>query len=229
MNGTKVFITHGGIAKLYLLMARTDLSKPPIESLACFLVPGDAKGLKTGRIENKLGHKLCRTAEIILEDVEIPEENILGGEGMGISVIMDFIASTGVGVGALAVGVARRAFDLANEYAHTRIQGGSYIFGHQAIGFKLVDMKIKIHTARLLVWLAAWTNSTKGNDNELAAMAKIYPSEIAFEVAHDAMQIFGGYGYMKDYPIEKLFRDARLFQIYDGTNQVLREMCKLFL
>jgi acyl-CoA dehydrogenase len=222
LNGTKCFITNAGLAKLYLVVTRTDPQAGALTGLSVFMVPADTKGLKIGRIEDKMGHRLSQQAEVILEDCFVPEENLIGSEGDGFKILMDFLASSGIGVGALSVGLARSAFDASNKYAHERMQGGCYIFAHQAVGFMLVDMKMKIEAARNLVWKACWYNDTVGRSNELSAMAKTFCSDVAVEVTLNAVQIFGGYGYMRDYPVEKLFRDAKLMQIYDGTNQLQR-------
>jgi len=222
INGRKCFITNGGIASLYIVFARTDPTKGAMGGVSAFLIEKDTPGFSIGKIEDKMGHRLSQQAELIFEDVEVPEEMRLGEEGDGFLIMMDFVAGSGPGVGALSVGLATAAFEYAKEYAKNRYQGGNYIIYHQAIGFKLVDMKIKIECARNLVWKACWYNDNVGRSNELSAMAKIYATDMAMQVCEEAVQILGGYGYMKDHPVEKWMRDAKLGQIYDGTNEALR-------
>lgn len=223
LRGTKVFITNGGVAKLYLVFAKTDITKGAREGLSAFLVPADAPGLSIGKIEDKMGQRLSQQAEIILDDVRVPRANMVGKEGEGVDILMDFLATGGTAlVGGLSVGLARAAFEAATQYAKERIQGGKRIIEHQAVGFMLVDMQMKIEATRALLWRACWLNDHVQRDNARAAMVKVYSSEMALDVATKAVQVLGGYGYMKDYPLEKFMRDARILPIYDLTNQALR-------
>jgi len=223
LNGTKIFITNGGVAGVYAIWARTDITKGASWGLSCFIVPADAPGFSIGQSFDKMGQRLNPTAEIILDDVRLPEENLLGEEGDGVPIIMDFLTGGGSVVGAVSVGVAQAAYEAAREYAMERIQGGHSIIYHQAIAFKLADMVMNIEAARLLVWETTWVNDNIEPNNRLASMAKVFCSDMAQKVTYEAVQIFGGYGYMRDYPVEKYMRDARVCPIYDGTNEMLKD------
>lgn len=223
LNGTKCFITNGGIASLYVIFATVDKSKG-LRGLTAFVIDGDSPGLKCGKIEHKLGDRASRIAEIILEDVEVPLENMLGNEGDGFKIAMMTLDRTRAGIGATAVGVAQRAFDEAKEYANKRVQFGKPISANQAIQFMFADMAMKIDAARLLSWRAAYLIDV-GKEEKItaaSAMAKCFASDVAMDVTVDAVQIMGGSGYMVDYPVEKLMRDAKILQIYEGTNQIQR-------
>ncbi len=223
LNGTKCFITNGGLASLYVIFATVDKSKG-IKGLTAFVVFGDSPGLTCGKIEQKLGDRASRVAEVVLEDVEIPAKNMLGNEGDGFKIAMMTLDRTRAGIAATAVGVAQRAFDEAKKYANERIQFGKPISANQAIQFMFADMAMKIDAARLLSWKAAYLIDV-GEDEKItaaSAMAKCFAADVAMEVTVDAVQIMGGSGYMVDYPVEKLMRDAKILQIYEGTNQVQR-------
>ncbi len=221
LNGNKCFITNGGIASLYTIFATVDRSQGA-KGLTAFIVPGDTPGISGGKKESKLGDRASHVAEVILEDVEVPAENILGKEGDGFKIAMMTLDSTRPGVGAAAVGVARRAFEEARNYSLQRVQFGKPIAANQAIQFMLSDMATKIDAARMLVWRAANCIDTGQSVSKAGAMAKYFASDTAMEVCVDAIQVMGGSGYMKDYPVEKLLRDAKILQIYEGTNQVQR-------
>ncbi len=223
LNGTKTFVTNGGVAGLYIIFAKTDITRGASEGISCFIVPDDTPGLSVGQRFDKMGQRLSPTTEIVLEEARVPAENLLGEEGDGIYIAIDFLTGGGSAVGAFAVGIAQAAYEEARKYALERVSGGVPIINHQAIGFKLADMCMEIEAARLLTWKSAWANDIDP-DNRLSAMAKVYCSEMVQKVTYDAVQIFGGYGYMRDYPVEKYMRDARLLPIYDLTNELLRAL-----
>jgi acyl-CoA dehydrogenase len=223
LNGTKCFITNGGIADVHVIFATTD---PNLGwgGLAAFVVPKDTPGLSMGKKEKKLGVRASHTAEVILQDCRIPAENRLGGEGAIAALgALKMLEYTRPGVGAQAVGIARAALEYATEYAKTRIQFKKPIIAHQGVGFKLADMATKVDAARLLCWRAGWmVNAEVPFTLGEGSMAKLYAGDVAVEVCIDAIQILGGYGYMKEYPVEKWLRDAKIFQIWEGTAEIQR-------
>ena len=221
INGTKCFITHGGISNMYTVFAKTERGKGT-KGISAFLVAGDAPGVSMGKVEDKLGDRASHIAEVIFEDVRVPAKDLLGKEGQGFKIAMQTLDRTRMSIGAAAVGVARRALEESIEYAKTRAQFGRPIGQHQAISFMLADMATKVEAARSLVLLAASEIDAGRVDSKYGAMCKLYAGDIAMEVTVDAVQIHGGYGYMKDYPVEKLMRDAKILQIYEGTQQVQR-------
>ena len=221
INGSKCFITNGGVASLYVVFANAAPEKGA-RGLTAFVVPRETAGITIGKIEDKMGHRASNTAEIFFEDVRVPEENILGRVGYGFLIAMRTFDRTRAAVGAAGVGVARAALEYAIDYAKTRIQFGKPIATFQAIAFKIAQMAMEIEAARLLVWKAAWLVDQGKPCGLNSAMAKCFGSDIAMKTTLEALQIFGGYGYMKDYPIEKLVRDAKLLQIYEGTNEIQR-------
>ncbi len=223
LNGTKTFVTNGGVAGLYVVFAKTDINKGASAGLSCFIVPADTPGVSVGERFDKMGQRLSPTTELILDNVRVPADNLLGEEGDGIYIAINFLTGGGSAVGAFAVGLARAAYEEARKYALERVQGGVPIIEHQAIGFKLADMCMQIEAARLLTWKSAWANQVDP-DSRIAAMTKVYCSEMVQKVTYDAVQIFGGYGYMRDYPVEKYMRDARLLPLYDLTNELLRAL-----
>lgn len=218
LNGSKCFITHGGIANMYTVFAKIKGTK----GISAFLVAGDAPGVSMGKVEDKMGDRASHIAEVIFEDVKMPAMDLLGKEGEGFKVAMQTLDRTRMSIGAAAVGVARRALEESIEYAKIRKQFGKPIGQHQAVAFMLADMATKVEAARCLVLLAASEIDAHRIDPKFGAMCKLYAGDIAMEVTVDAVQIHGGYGYMKDYPVEKLMRDAKILQIYEGTQQVQR-------
>ncbi|NYE58438.1 acyl-CoA dehydrogenase family protein [Carboxydothermus ferrireducens] len=221
LNGTKCFITNGGVASLYTVFATVDRSKG-IKGITAFLVPGDTPGIYGGKKEKKMGDRASHVAEVILENVRIPRENVLGEVGSGFKIAMQTLDQTRPMIGATAVGVARRALDEALKYAKERKQFGRPTVEFQAIQFMLADMAMQIEAARALVWKACWMLDQGMKATKEGAMAKCFTSDVAMRVTVDAVQILGGYGYMRDYPVEKLMRDAKITQIYEGTNQIQR-------
>lgn len=222
LNGTKCFITHAIYSSLIVTLAVTDKTKGP-KGISAFIVPTNTSGLSFGKVEDKMGARAALNAEVIYDNVRIPKENLLGKEGEGFKIAMvNFDKARPLITGALGVGLARAAYEYALKYSKEREQFGNPIFANQAIAFMLSDMAVKIETARLLVWKACWEIDNSLPFAKTSAMSKIYCSDIAMEVAIDAVQILGGYGYMKDYPMEKYMRDAKVLQIYEGTNQIMR-------
>ncbi len=221
INGRKCFITNGSYANQYTVFAMTDKSLGH-KGISCFVVPRELEGVSVGKKEDKLGQRASDTADVIFEDVRIPKENLLWNEGDGFKIAMMTLDRTRPSVAASAVGVARAAYEYALEYSMERVQFGAPIAMNQAINFMLADMLIGIETARLITWKAAWL-ADQGQRNTIeASIAKAYAGDLVMKITTDAVQIFGGYGYMKDYPVEKLMRDAKIFQIYEGTNQIQR-------
>jgi len=217
INGTKRFITNGPVARVYLVTATTDPSRPDALTPGAFMVAADAPGISIGTVENKMGHRLSTMSEVIFENVRVPRSDQLP-----VAATAHGLASSTTNVGALCVGLARAAYEEALAYAKARYKGGNYLVFHQAIGLKLADMAIGIKTGRLLVYQAAWENDQGHGLGAIQPMAKVYCSDMALKVALEAQQIFGGYGYMRDMPIEKWVRDARVGPIYDFTNEMLR-------
>ena len=221
LNGTKAFITNGGIADIYLIFANTR-KDGGIRGLTAFIVPRNTPGFKVGKKENKMGIRPSNTCELILEDVVVPEAYRVGREGQGFRIAMNTLDSARPFVGAVAVGLAQAALDEAVAYSKERHQFGQPIAAFEMIQSMIADMAMKIDAARLLVYRACWLRDQGVNFTKEAAMAKCYAADVAMQVTTDAIQIMGGYGYSKDYPAEKRMRDAKIMQIYEGTNQIQR-------
>jgi len=222
LNGSKRFITNGGLAQVNSIFAITD-PKVGTRGISAFIVEKDFPGFSVGRIEEKMGIKGSQTAELIFTDCEVPAENLLGREGDGFKFAMMTLDRTRPGVAAQAVGISQGALDLALSYAKQRIQFKKPIADNQGIQFMLADMATRVEAARLLVYNAAeMIDRGEPNFGKYSAIAKLYASDIAMEVTGDAVQILGGYGYMKEYPAERMMRDAKITQIYEGTNQIQR-------
>jgi len=221
INGSKCFISNGGIASLYVVFANSNPEKGA-RGISAFIVPRETPGLSVGKVEDKMGHRASNTVELFFEDVKVPQENLLAKEGIGFIIAMRTLDNTRAPVGAAGVGVAKVALQYAIEYAKTRIQFGKPIALFQHTGFKIAQMATEINAARHLVWHAAWLVDEGKPCGKESAMAKAYASDVAMKVTTEALQILGGYGYMKDYPMEKLMRDAKLLQIYEGTNEIQR-------
>ncbi|MBI2913590.1 MAG: acyl-CoA dehydrogenase family protein [Chloroflexi bacterium] len=221
INGMKRFVTNGPLASLYLVVATTNPALPDLAATAAFIVPKGAPGLSAGTIEDKMGHRLSVQSEVIFDSVRVPKEDMLPSEAESGALGYGLECSTTL-VGALCVGLARAAYEAAIDYAKVRYKGGNRIIFHQAVGIMLADMAIGIKTARLLTHQAAWHADRRLGPSALGPMAKVFCSDMAVRVTHDATQVFGGYGYMRDLPLEKWERDARVTQIYDFTNEMLR-------
>jgi acyl-CoA dehydrogenase len=221
INGTKRFITNGGVASLYSVFAKED---PDLghRGISAFMVPAETPGVSIGKKEDKLGQRSTDTREVIFQNARIPARYRLGKGHDGFKFAMMTLDESRAGVGAAAVGIARAAMEAAVAYAKERIQFGRPIATLQAVQFMLADMAIKIDAARLLCWHAAWLHDNGQRNTKESAIAKCFAGDIAMEVTTDAVQVLGGYGYMKEYPVEKLMRDAKLHQIFEGTNQIQR-------
>lgn len=223
LNGSKVFVTNGSIANLYLVMARTaESAAAPHRGITAFLIEQGTPGLEVGKHEDKMGLRASDTVELVFRDCEIEAPARLGEEGEGFRVAMTSLDSGRISVGAQAVGIAQGALDEAIRYAGERRQFGQPLSAFQAIQFLLADMQTKVDAARLLVLRAAGLKDAGGPVTKEAAMAKLYASRMAEEVCSAALQIHGGYGYCKEYAVERLYRDARITQIYEGTNEIQR-------
>ncbi|RYY24309.1 MAG: acyl-CoA dehydrogenase [Chitinophagaceae bacterium] len=221
LNGVKNWITNGSSASVYLVMAQTDLSKGS-KGINAFIVEKSWKGVEVGAKENKLGIRGSDTHSISFNDVIVPKENRIGEDGFGFSFAMKTLAGGRIGIASQALGIASGAYELALAYSKDRKAFGKEIMHHQAIQFKLADMATRIEAARLLCLRAAW-DKDNGNDYTLSSsMAKVYASETAMWTATEAVQIHGGYGYVKEYHVERLMRDAKITQIYEGTSEVQR-------
>jgi alkylation response protein AidB-like acyl-CoA dehydrogenase len=222
LNGSKRFITNGGLAQVNAIFALTDPEKGT-RGITAFIVEKDFPGFSVGRIEDKMGIKGSQTAELIFTDCEVPAENLLGREGEGFKIAMMTLDRTRIGIGAQALGIAQGALDLAVDYAKQRVQFQKPIAANQGIQFMLADMATKVEASRLLVYNAAeMLDRGDSNFGMYSSMAKLFASDSAMAVTSDAIQILGGYGYMKEYPAERMLRDAKITQIYEGTNQIQR-------
>ena len=221
LNGTKNFATHGTVAEIAVVMARTR-SGQGTDGISAFILEKGMKGFRPGKQENKLGMRASDTSELILEEVEVPSGNLLGAEGVGFKQAMKTLDGGRISIAALALGMAQGAFEASVKYAAMRRTFGKPINEHQAIQFKLADMQVRIEAARMLVYKAAWLKDQGLPYGKAAAMAKLYASEAACRVADEAVQIHGGYGFIKDYPVEKFYRDVKLCTIGEGTSEVLR-------
>ncbi len=221
LTGTKCFISNGGVASLHTIFAVTDPERGR-KGISAFIVPANLPGVKPGKKEDKMGQRSTDTRMMHYEEVRVPARNLLGNEGEGFRIAMRTLDKSRATVGAGAVGLARAAMEAAVQYAKERVQFGQPIGRFQAVEFMLADMAIKIETARLMCWKAAWMTDHGQRNTFESAIAKCYATDVAMQVTTDAVQVFGGYGYMKDYPVEKYMRDAKLMQIYEGTNQIQR-------
>jgi alkylation response protein AidB-like acyl-CoA dehydrogenase len=224
LNGTKQWITSGGEAEIYSVLAITDRSKGP-RGASFFIAEKGDPGFSFGKKEKKLGIRASSTRELVFQDCRIPKERLIGREGMGFIIAMKTFDKSRPGIGALGVGLAQSALDVAVEYARKRVQFGKPIIGFQAIQHKLADMAIKTEAARALIYASARYMDTEPADaSKVAAMCKVFAGDAAMEVATEAVQVLGGYGYMRDYPVEKMMRDAKILQIYEGTNEIQRNI-----
>ena len=227
LNGTKQWITNGGDAEIYTVVAITDRSRGP-RGASTFIVEKGTPGFTFGKKEIKMGIRSSSTRELVFTDCRIPKENLLGKEGQGFIVAMKTLDKSRPGIGAQALGIAQGAFDEAAIYSRQRVQFGHPISSFQAVQHMLANMAIKIEASRSLIYsVARYIDSGAKDYSKESAMAKVFPSDMAMEVTTDAVQILGGYGYMRDYPVEKMMRDAKITQIYEGTNQVIRNVIGL--
>jgi butyryl-CoA dehydrogenase len=220
INGSKIFITNGD-GDIFVVFAVTDKAKGP-KGISAFIVEKEFPGFRVGGHEKKLGIRASSTCELVFEDCIVPKENLLGQEGDGFKIAMSTLDGGRNGIAAQAVGIAQGAFEAALNYSKGREQFGQPIFNFQAISFMLADMATKIEASRLLTYQAAWLEQEKLPYGKASAMAKLYASDSAMEITTNAVQIFGGYGYSREYPVERMMRDAKITQIYEGTNEVQR-------
>jgi butyryl-CoA dehydrogenase len=224
LNGTKQWISSGGDAEIYTIIALTDKHKGPRGASAFIVEKGDP-GFSFGEKERKMGLRASSTRELVFTDCRIPKDRLLGRRGMGFIIAMRTLDLARPGIGAIGVGLAQAAIDEAAKFASERIQFGQSIISFQAIQHMLADMVIQTEAARALVYATAKTiDSGEKNISKISAMAKVFPTDTAMKVTTDAVQILGGHGYMKDYPVEKMMRDAKILQIYEGTNQIQRNV-----
>lgn len=221
LNGQKCFITNASYADLYTIFATIDPSKGT-KGICGFVVPRNSPGLSIGKVEDKMGQRSLNVAEVILENVIVPRENLLGKEGEGFKWAMEALDEGRVNIATVGLGLARAAFEAALSYAKTRVQFGRPIGTHQGLTFMLADMAAAVESARLLTWYAGSLADQGKRFTRESAQAKFYATDVAMRVTTDAVQIHGGYGYTKDFVVEKLMRDAKLTQIYEGTNQINR-------
>jgi len=229
LNGNKQWITNGGEAEIYTVIAITDRTKGS-RGASAFIVEKDTPGFSFGKKENKLGIRCSSTRELIFNDCRIPRSNLLGKEGMGFLIAMKTLDKSRPGVAAQAIGIAQGALNDAIKYARERIQFGRPISSFQGLQFMLADMATQVEAARALLYAGArYIDSGAKDISKISSMTKLFASDMAMQVTIDAVQIFGGYGYMKDYPMEKRMRDAKITQIYEGTNQIQREIIALQL
>jgi butyryl-CoA dehydrogenase len=222
LNGTKSWITNGGEAGLYLVYALSNPEVPKARGITAFLVPGDTPGLRAGKKEKKLGIRASSTTQIFFEDCRVPADAVLGKVDEGFKIAMATLDGGRIGIGAQALGIAQRAFDESVRYAKEREAFGQPIADFQGLQWRLADMGTRIECARLLVYRAARMKDAGQSFSREASMAKLFASETAMFCAHAAVQMFGGYGFVREYPVEKLFRDAKITEIYEGTSEIQR-------
>jgi butyryl-CoA dehydrogenase len=224
LNGTKQWITNGGEAEIYTTVAITDRAKGP-RGASALIVEKGTEGFDFGKKEDKMGIRASATRELVFQDCRVPAENLLGREGLGFAVAMKTLDQARPGVGAQALGIAQGALDEAVTYAHERVQFGKPISSFQAVQHMLADMATQIEAARALIYaVSRMIDAGIKHFSKESAMSKLLASDVAMKVTTDAVQILGGYGYMKDYPVEKMMRDAKITQIYEGTNQIQRNV-----
>ncbi|MCG3086999.1 acyl-CoA dehydrogenase [Sporosarcina cyprini] len=221
LNGSKIFITNGGIADIYIVFAVTD-PESKHKGTSAFIVEKDFAGFSVGKKEKKLGIRSSPTTEIMFDNCRVPKENLLGEEGEGFIIAMKTLDGGRNGIAAQAVGIAQGALDAAVDYAKERVQFGKPIAANQGVGFKLADMATATEASRLLTYQAAWLESNNLPYGKASAMAKLMAGDTAMKVTTEAVQVFGGYGYTKDYPVERFMRDAKITQIYEGTQEIQR-------
>jgi len=221
LNGTKIFITNGGVSDTYVIMAMTDKSLGT-RGISAFIVEKDFPGFSIGKKELKLGIRGSATTELVFENCVVPKENMLGKPGKGFGIAMKTLDGGRIGIAAQALGIAQGALDVTVKYVKERKQFGKSISSFQNTQFQLADMKARIDAARLLVYKAAWCKDCRDSYTNESATAKLFASETAMNVTTRCLQLFGGYGYTRDYPIERMMRDAKITEIYEGTSEVQR-------
>ena len=223
LNGSKTFITGATVANFFTVFAYTDAAQR-YNGMSCFVVERDWEGVSVGQPFNKMGQHASDTAELVFDNVKVPATHLLGEEGKGFLIAMKVFDRSRPPTSAGAVGVAQRALDEAIHYAKERVVKGQPIWKHQVIGHMIADMAMEVEAARLLVWKSAWAVDEGLSNTLYSAFGKAYAADKAMKIATDAVQVFGGYGYMSEYPVEKLMRDAKIYQIYEGTSKIQREI-----
>ena len=221
LNGTKMFTTNSGFADIFIVFALTDKSKGP-KGMSAFIVERGYEGLTVGPNIERMGIRAASNCEVIYENVRVPKENLLGKEGQGYKIAMTALGGGRIGIGAQSVGIAQGAIDETLKYVKERKQGGKPIGKYQNTQFKLAECQTKVDAARLMVWRAATEKDNHGNYAPYAAMCKYFASDVANEVTRQCVQLFGGYGYCREYPVERAMRDAKLTEIYEGTNEAMK-------
>ena len=232
LNGNKTFITHATVGDIFVVMARTRPPQPghsSADGISAFVLEKGMNGFRAGKQENKLGLRASDTSELIMEDVRVPEANLLGEDGVGFKQAMKTLDGGRISIAALGLGMAQGAFEEAVRYSKIRQTFGKALSGHQGIQFKLADMGTEIEAARLLIYRAAGLKDAGLPYAKAASMAKLFSSEVACRVADEAVQILGGYGYIKDYPVEKYYRDVKLCTIGEGTSEIQRTVIARYL
>ena len=219
LNGSKIFITNGGVADVFVIFAMTDKSKGT-KGISAFIVERSFPGFSSGKIEDKMGIRASSTTELIMEDCIVPKENLVGKEGKGFGIAMQTLDGGRIGIAAQALGIAEGAMEEAVNYMKERKQFGKSLTAFQGLQWYLADMDVKIEAARHLVYKAAWLKDNGKPYSIDAARAKLFAAETAMEVTTKAVQLFGGYGFTKDYPVERMMRDAKITEIYEGTSEV---------
>jgi butyryl-CoA dehydrogenase len=222
LNGTKIFITNGGDAETYIVLARTDKDAQKHHGISAFIVEKGTDGFGFGKKERKMGIRSSPTMELVFDGCRIPADNLLGEEGTGFKVAMKTLDGGRIGIGAQALGIAQGAFDVALEYAKERKQFETAIGSFQGVQFQLADMATQIDAARLLLYRAAYLASSGARYSQASAMGKLFASETAMRVTTQAVQLLGGYGYTREYPVERMMRDAKITEIYEGTSEIQR-------
>ena len=221
LNGTKMFTTNSGFADIFIVFALTDKSKGP-KGMSAFIVERGYEGLTVGPNIERMGIRAASNCEVIFENVRVPKENLLGKEGQGYKIAMTALGGGRIGIGAQSVGIAQGAIDETLKYVKERKQGGKPIGKYQNTQFKLAECQTKVDAARLMVWRAATEKDNHGNYAPYAAMCKYFASDVANEVTRQCVQLFGGYGYCREYPVERAMRDAKITEIYEGTNEAMK-------
>ncbi|WP_061310780.1 acyl-CoA dehydrogenase [Clostridium botulinum] len=219
LNGSKIFITNGGAADTFVIFAMTDRSKG-VKGISAFILEKGMPGFSIGKTEDKMGIRASSTTELIFEDVKVPKENLLGKEGKGFGIAMKTLDGGRIGIAAQALGIAEGALDHAIAYMKERKQFGKNLTKFQGLQWYIADMKVRVDAAKCLVYKSAWKKSAGENYTVDAAEAKLYAAETAMYVTNKSLQVLGGYGYTKDYPLERMLRDARITEIYEGTSEV---------
>ena len=219
LNGSKIFITNGGVAETFIIFAMTDKSQGT-RGISAFIVEKDFPGFSIGKLENKMGIRASSTTELIMEDCIVPKENLIGKEGKGFGIAMKTLDGGRIGIAAQALGIAEGAYEEAVKYMKERKQFGRPLSAFQGLQWMIADMETKIEAAKLLVYKAAWLKQNKMPYSVDAAKAKLFAAEVAMDVTTKAVQIHGGYGYTKEYPVERMMRDAKITEIYEGTSEV---------